>query len=79
MRAADFEPIDEFHFRGRQATSQLLEKLALAPGANVLDIGCGLGGVTRTIAEEANAKVTGIDSIWGNRQRYGSDPTSGSG
>ncbi|CUK03829.1 Sarcosine/dimethylglycine N-methyltransferase [Ruegeria denitrificans] len=61
LRAADFEPIDEFHFRGRQATLELLEKLELAPDANVLDIGSGLGGVTRTIAEEASAKVTGID------------------
>ncbi|WP_420583800.1 class I SAM-dependent methyltransferase [Ruegeria sp.] len=59
--AADLEPIDEFHFRGRQATLQLLEKLELTPGANVLDIGSGLGGVTRTIAEESSAKVTGID------------------
>ncbi|MCA0928824.1 class I SAM-dependent methyltransferase [Ruegeria profundi] len=61
LRAADFEAIDEFHFRGRQATLQLLEKLELATGANVLDIGSGLGGVTRTIAEESSAKVTGID------------------
>ncbi|MCG7522503.1 class I SAM-dependent methyltransferase [Ruegeria sp. Ofav3-42] len=61
LRAADFEPIDEFHFRGRQASLQLLEKLELAPDSNVLDIGSGLGGVTRTIAEEAKAKVTGID------------------
>ncbi|WP_170327480.1 class I SAM-dependent methyltransferase [Ruegeria arenilitoris] len=61
LRAADFEPVDEFHFRGRQATLQLLEKLELAPGSNVLDIGSGLGGVARTIAEEASAKVTGID------------------
>ncbi len=59
--AAEFEPIDEFHFRGRQATLQLLEQLELTPGANVLDIGSGLGGVSRTIAEEAKAKVTGID------------------
>ncbi len=61
LRAADFEPIDEFHFRGRQATLQLLEELELATGANVLDIGSGLGGVARTIAKEASAKVTGTD------------------
>lgn len=59
--AADFEPIDEFHFRGRQATLQLINQLELASGSNVLDIGSGLGGVTRTIAEEAKANVTGID------------------
>ncbi|GAA6159057.1 class I SAM-dependent methyltransferase [Ruegeria sp. HU-ET01832] len=38
-----------------------MEKLKLTTGANVLDIGSGLGGVTKTIAEEASAKVRGID------------------
>ncbi|MDA5095636.1 class I SAM-dependent methyltransferase [Aliiroseovarius sp. KMU-50] len=61
LRPSDFEPIDEFHFRGRAATVQLLEQMKLAPGNHVLDIGSGLGGVARTIAEEANASVVGVD------------------
>ena len=61
LRACDFEPIDEFHFRGREATLQLLDQMGLAPDAKVLDIGSGLGGVSRTIAEVSGAFVTGID------------------
>lgn len=59
--AADFEPIDEFHFRGREATLQLVEQLKLTPNAKVIDIGSGLGGVARTIAEETQASVVGVD------------------
>ena len=59
--AADFEPIDEFHFRGRAATLDLLGQMNLSSGARVLDIGSGLGGVSRTIAESSDAHVTGVD------------------
>lgn len=61
LRASDLESIDEFHFRGREATLQLLEQMQLGPTSRVLDIGSGLGGVARTIAEEAGVHVTGVD------------------
>lgn len=61
LNAIDFEPIDEFHFRGRQATLELLALMNLQPNSKVLDIGSGLGGVTRTIAEETDCHVTGVD------------------
>jgi cyclopropane-fatty-acyl-phospholipid synthase len=38
----------------------LAAKLRLAPGARVLDIGCGWGGLALYLAEHAGAKVTGI-------------------
>jgi ubiquinone/menaquinone biosynthesis C-methylase UbiE len=61
LRASDFESIDEFHFRGREATLQLLEHLHLRPASVALDIGSGLGGVARTMVEEADVHVTGVD------------------
>jgi len=61
LSASDFESIDEFHLRGREATLQLLEHLQLASISMVLDIGSGLGGVARTLAEEADVHVTGVD------------------
>ncbi len=36
LSASDFESIDEFHFRGREATLQLLEQLQLAPASKFL-------------------------------------------
>jgi cyclopropane-fatty-acyl-phospholipid synthase len=38
----------------------LAAKLCLAPGAKVLDIGCGWGGLALYLAEIAGARVTGI-------------------
>ena len=38
----------------------LAAKLLLKPGANVLDIGCGWGGLALYLAEICRAKVTGI-------------------
>ena len=40
----DLGPIDEFHIRGREATTELAELGALSPGTSVLDVGCGIGG-----------------------------------
>lgn len=53
--------IDEFHVGGRAATAHVVGQLGLRPGMRVLDIGCGLGGVTRYIAKEKACRVVGID------------------
>lgn len=54
-------PFDELHIGGRAATRYLMEALHLAPGMQVLDIGSGLGGAARYVAETFSATVTGID------------------
>jgi ubiquinone/menaquinone biosynthesis C-methylase UbiE len=61
LKTRDLAPVDEFHIRGRPATIELAEQLSLHPEAMVLDIGSGLGGPARTIAETFECNVTGID------------------
>lgn len=61
LRASDLESIDEFHFRGREATFELIEQMYLCPAAQVLDIGSGLGGLARTMSEEKDVFVFGVD------------------
>ena len=57
----DLAPVDEFHVGGRPATKHLLDRLELAPGLSVLDVGCGIGGAARLCASTYGTEVTGVD------------------
>lgn len=59
--ADDLAPVDEFHTGGREATVELAEQAGFAPGARLLDIGCGIGGPSRYFAAVRGCRVTGID------------------
>jgi len=61
LTTADLGIVDEFHIRGRKATLELGEKMRLNARSHVLDIGSGLGGPGRTLAETYGCRVTGID------------------
>lgn len=61
LTTTDLAPVDEFHIRGRTATLELAERMRLGPETHVLDIGSGLGGPARTVAEVYGCRVTGID------------------
>jgi ubiquinone/menaquinone biosynthesis C-methylase UbiE len=57
----DLAPVDEFHIGGREATAELVAPLGLAPDMHLLDIGSGIGGASRYLAETHRCRVTGID------------------
>ncbi|HEY1967291.1 MAG TPA: class I SAM-dependent methyltransferase, partial [Pseudonocardia sp.] len=57
----DLSPMDEMHTGGRIATVCLADQLAPSPGDTVIDLGCGLGGVTRYLARHRECRVTGVD------------------
>lgn len=61
LRPADLAPVDEFHIRGRAATLEIVEALAITADSHVLDLGSGLGGPARTVAEVTGCTVTGVD------------------
>ncbi|GAA3835551.1 class I SAM-dependent methyltransferase [Nocardioides panacisoli] len=61
LRPADLAPIDEFHIRGRAASLEIIEALGLTADTHVLDLGSGLGGPARTLAELTGCTVTGVD------------------
>ncbi len=54
-------PVDHFHARGFAATKELADVLPIRPGDRLVDIGCGLGGPARYLAERFGCEVDGID------------------
>lgn len=58
---AALAPYDQFHGRGLEATREVAALLAPAPGDHVLDIGSGIGGPARYMAEQFGCRVTGVD------------------
>ena len=61
LRPADLAPVDEFHIRGRAASLEIIEALGVTAESHVLDLGSGLGGPARTLAELTGCTVTGVD------------------
>jgi ubiquinone/menaquinone biosynthesis C-methylase UbiE len=57
----DLAPVDEFHIGGRLASEHFLGQLNFSEEDHVLDVGCGLGGASRYVANTCKSRVTGID------------------
>jgi len=57
----DLLPVDEFHIRSKTATKELIKLSGFTPDMHILDVGCGVGGSTRRLADEIGCRVTGID------------------
>jgi SAM-dependent methyltransferase len=53
--------IDQFHTRGYPATLELAELAEVTATSSVLDIGSGIGGPARVLAEAFGCEVAGVD------------------
>ncbi|HEV2271589.1 MAG TPA: methyltransferase domain-containing protein [Steroidobacteraceae bacterium] len=53
--------LDQFHTRGLAATAELARLAQISARMSVLDIGAGIGGPARFLAETHGCRVTGID------------------
>jgi len=56
----DIADVDEFHVRGAEVSHELAGRIRLE-NSKVLDVGCGIGGPSRMLADDYNCQVTGID------------------
>ena len=57
----DLAPVDAFHIRGRESTNEVASLTNLQASDHVLDVGCGLGGTVRHLADQYKCNVSGID------------------
>lgn len=57
----DISGVDEFHIRGAAVSLELAHEAGLSVSHKVIDIGCGIGGPCRMMADEFGCDVTGID------------------
>jgi ubiquinone/menaquinone biosynthesis C-methylase UbiE len=57
----DISGVDEFHIRGAEVSKELAAAAGLKSGMKILDVGCGIGGPCRMLAEEYGCHATGID------------------
>jgi len=61
LSAADLAAADQLHPRGAEGTAAQAAAAGLMPGVRVLDIGAGLGGPARYLAESAGCIVVALD------------------
>lgn len=60
VKREDIAGVDEFHVRGAQVSKELAESVEIE-NTRLLDVGCGIGGPARMLADEYGCQVTGID------------------
>jgi sarcosine/dimethylglycine N-methyltransferase len=53
--------LDHFHTRGLAATADLAQLAGISADMSVLDVGSGVGGPARFLAESYGCRVTGVD------------------
>jgi SAM-dependent methyltransferase len=59
--AEGLAPYDHFHGRGLEATKEMADALTIVATDHLLDIGSGIGGPARYMAQRFGCRVTGID------------------
>lgn len=59
---AELASLDEQHMGGLPATLALIDALQLLPQQRVLDLGAGLGGPARQLAQQVGCEVVGVDA-----------------
>ena len=61
LHVSQLAAFDQYHYFGTEAVDEAIATLGLKRGMRVLDIGAGIGGPARYIAEKTGAKVTALE------------------
>ena len=61
LSVAHLTPFDQYHYDGTDAVDLALAGLGLTAGSQLLDIGSGIGGPARYVADRLGARVTALE------------------
>jgi 2-polyprenyl-3-methyl-5-hydroxy-6-metoxy-1,4-benzoquinol methylase len=61
LAPTDLEALDQLHYEGHDAVDHAVRVLGIEPGAEVLDVGSGLGGPARWLADRHGLRVTALE------------------
>lgn len=61
LRQSELPKFEHFHTNGSQATVELADLASLTKGSYLLDVGCGIGGPLRKLADLYDISGVGID------------------
>lgn len=61
LTVSDLAAFDQYHYFGAQAVREAIVDLSLSVEHHVLDVGAGLGGPARLMADEVGCAVTAIE------------------
>jgi SAM-dependent methyltransferase len=61
LTARQLATLDQFHTRGLAATAALAKLARITADMSILDVGSGIGGPARYLAETYGCRVTGVD------------------
>jgi len=60
VKRTDIAGVDEFHVRGAEVSKELA-KIVNINNSKLLDVGCGIGGPCRMLADEYDCQTVGLD------------------
>ncbi|MDH3375956.1 MAG: class I SAM-dependent methyltransferase [Gammaproteobacteria bacterium] len=61
LRVEELTPFDQYHYHGTSAVEAAAERLRIVPGQHILEIGSGIGGPARYLADSTGAHVTALE------------------
>ncbi len=61
LRVAELTPFDQYHYHGTSAVDTAAERLRIVPGQHILEIGSGIGGPARYLADSTGGHVTALE------------------
>lgn len=61
LRVEQLVAFDQFHYHGTAALDVAIERLAIGPESRLLEVGAGIGGPARYLAERTACRVTALE------------------